>query len=66
MFSYRISPRVVCLGEVIEDAGHVLLEAHCLDWPFARERPAAAAADYAYGRCVQVELAHKLHDELRL
>ena len=60
-------PAVASFGvrPTIEDAGRVLLEAHCLDWPFARELPAAAAADYAYGRCVQVELAHKLHDELR-
>ena len=41
----------------VEDAGRVLLEVHCLDWPL---RP-----DAGYGACVRVELLHKLHDELR-
>ena len=43
----------------IEDAGRVLLETHCLDWP------AALGQDGAYGRCIRVELLHKLHDERR-
>ena len=43
----------------VEDAGRVLLEVHCLDWP------AALGDDGGYGRCVRVELLHKLHDELR-
>jgi riboflavin kinase/FMN adenylyltransferase len=43
----------------VEDSGRVLLETHCLDWP------AALGPDGAYGRCVRVELLHKLHDERR-
>ena len=43
----------------VEDAGRVLLETHCLDWP------AALGRDGAYGRCIRVELLHKLHDELK-
>jgi riboflavin kinase/FMN adenylyltransferase len=43
----------------VEDAGRVLLEVHCLEWP------ATLGADGGYGRCVRVELLHKLHDELR-
>jgi len=43
----------------VEDAGRVLLEVHCLEWP------AQLGAEAAYGRCVRVELLHKLHDELR-
>ena len=41
------------------EGGKVLLETHCLDWP------ASLGAEGGYGRCVQVELLHKLHDELR-
>ncbi|WP_418315851.1 bifunctional riboflavin kinase/FAD synthetase [Piscinibacter sakaiensis] len=41
----------------VEDAGRVLLETHCLDWP------AALGSDGGYGRCIRVELLHKLHDE---
>ncbi len=41
----------------VEDAGRVLLEVHCLEWP----QP--LAIDAGYGRCVRVELLHKLHDE---
>jgi riboflavin kinase / FMN adenylyltransferase len=41
----------------VEDAGRVLLETHCLDWP------AALGEEAAYGRCVAVTLLHKLHDE---
>jgi riboflavin kinase/FMN adenylyltransferase len=43
----------------VEDAGRVLLEVHALDWP------APLHAGSAYGRCVRVELLHKLHDERR-
>ena len=39
----------------VEKNGHVLLEVHCLEWPLATEA--------AYGKLVQVELIHKLHDE---
>lgn len=45
----------------IEDAGRVLLEVHCLDWPEAKLDP--GALDSAYGKIVRVELLHKLHDE---
>ena len=43
----------------VEDAGRVLLEVYCLDWP------AELGSDGGYGRVVQVELLHKLHDERR-
>lgn len=43
----------------IEDAGRVLLEVHCLDWP------AALGPNGAYGKLVRVELLHKLRDEAR-
>ena len=43
----------------VEDAGRVLLETHCFDWP------ESLGAEGGYGRCVRVELLHKLHDELR-
>jgi riboflavin kinase / FMN adenylyltransferase len=54
-------PGVSSLGvrPTVEDAGRVLLETHCLRWP------SELAADAAYGRCVRVELLHKLHDERR-
>ncbi|MEJ8823480.1 bifunctional riboflavin kinase/FAD synthetase [Variovorax humicola] len=41
------------------NAGRVLLETHCLEWP------ADLASEEAYGKIVRVELLHKLHDELR-
>ena len=41
----------------VEDAGRVLLEVHCLDWP------AGLALDAGYARILQVDLLHKLHDE---
>ena len=41
----------------IEDAGRVLLEVHCFDWPCAAE------LDSAYSKIVRIELLHKLHDE---
>jgi riboflavin kinase/FMN adenylyltransferase len=43
----------------VEDAGRVLLEVHCLDWP------AALDINGGYGRVLRVELLHKLHDELK-
>jgi riboflavin kinase / FMN adenylyltransferase len=43
----------------VEDAGRVLLEAHCLHWP------AHLDINGGYGRCLRVELLHKLHDELK-
>jgi len=52
-------PGVASLGvrPTIEDAGRQLLEVFCLQWP------EVLGADGAYGRCVRVELLHKLHDE---
>ncbi len=52
-------PGVASLGvrPTVEDGGRVLLEVHCLDWP------ASLGIDGGYGRCVHVELLHKLHDE---
>jgi riboflavin kinase/FMN adenylyltransferase len=42
----------------VDDAGRVLLEVYCLDWP------AQLGDDAAYGRVVRVDLLAKLHDEL--
>ncbi|HMO46045.1 MAG TPA: bifunctional riboflavin kinase/FAD synthetase [Rubrivivax sp.] len=52
-------PGVASLGvrPTIEDAGQQRLEVYCLRWPEALGR------DGAYGRCIKVELLHKLHDE---
>jgi riboflavin kinase/FMN adenylyltransferase len=52
-------PGVASLGvrPTVEHAGRQLLEVHCLQWP------ATLGRDGAYGRCVRVELLHKLHDE---
>jgi riboflavin kinase/FMN adenylyltransferase len=54
-------PGVASLGvrPTVEDDGRVLLEVHCLEWP------AALGTEGGYGRCVRVELLHKLHDELK-
>ena len=41
------------------NGGRVLLETHCLEWP------ADLGKEGAYGKVVQVELLHKLHDELK-
>jgi riboflavin kinase / FMN adenylyltransferase len=41
------------------NAGRVLLETHCLDWP------QSLGAEGAYGKIICVELLHKLHDELK-
>jgi riboflavin kinase/FMN adenylyltransferase len=43
----------------VEDAGRQLLEVHCLQWP------ATLGRDGGYGRCIRVELLHKLHDEVK-
>ena len=54
-------PGVASLGvrPTVEDAGRVLLEVHCLQWP------AALSSEGAYGLRVRVDLLHKLHDELK-
>ena len=54
-------PGVASLGvrPTLEDTGRVLLEVHCLQWP------AALASEGGYGRCVRVDLLHKLHEELK-
>ncbi|MEP6557071.1 MAG: bifunctional riboflavin kinase/FAD synthetase [Burkholderiales bacterium] len=39
------------------NGGRVLLETHCLVWP------EALAGQEAYGKIIQVDLLHKLHDE---
>lgn len=54
-------PGVASFGvrPTVEDAGRVLLETHCLEWP------ESLGADGGYGRCIRVELLHKLHDERR-
>lgn len=43
----------------VEDAGRVLLEVHCFEWP------AALGKEGGYGKIVRVELLHKLRDEAR-
>lgn len=54
-------PGVASLGvrPTVEDAGRVLLEVHCLQWP------AALGENGGYGQLLRVELVHKLHDELK-
>ncbi len=54
-------PAVASLGRrpTVDDAGRVLLEVHCLEWPDE------LGIEGGYGRCVEVTLLHKLHDELR-
>lgn len=54
-------PGVASLGvrPTVEDAGRVLLETHALDWP------SSLGPEGGYGRCLRVELLHKLHDERR-
>ncbi|WP_395699298.1 bifunctional riboflavin kinase/FAD synthetase [Aquabacterium sp.] len=54
-------PGVASLGvrPTVEDAGRVLLETHCLEWP------ASLGPEAGYGRVLKVELLHKLHDERR-
>jgi len=43
----------------VEDAGRVLLEVHCFDWP------AGLGTEGGYGKIVRVELLHKLRNEAR-
>ncbi|MFN4264784.1 MAG: bifunctional riboflavin kinase/FAD synthetase [Aquabacterium sp.] len=43
----------------VEEAGRVLLEVHCFDWP------ANLGSEGGYGKIVRVELLHKLRDEAR-
>ena len=52
-------PAVASFGvrPTVEDAGRVLLEVHCLQWP------AELGLEGGYGRCLRVDLLHKLHDE---
>ena len=54
-------PGVASLGvrPTVEDAGRVLLEVHCLQWP------TRLGLEDGYGRVLRVELLHKLHDERR-
>ncbi len=52
---------VASLGRrpTVEDAGRVLLEVHCLDWP------AALGAEGGYGKIARVDLLHKIRDEAK-
>jgi len=52
-------PAVASLGvrPTVEDSGRLLLETHCLEWP------QALGLNGGYGRCIQVELTHYLHEE---
>ncbi|MBE0548850.1 MAG: bifunctional riboflavin kinase/FAD synthetase [Rubrivivax sp.] len=54
-------PGVASFGvrPTVEDSGRVLLEVHCLEWP------ATLGPDAGYGRCLRVDLLHKLHDEVK-
>ena len=54
-------PGVASLGvrPTVENAGRVLLEVHCLQWPEGLH------LDGGYARLLQVDLLHKLHDERR-
>jgi riboflavin kinase/FMN adenylyltransferase len=56
-----VLPGVASLGvrPTVEDAGRVLLETHCLDWPDT------LGTEAGYGELISVELLHKLHDERR-
>ncbi|MDQ2778754.1 MAG: bifunctional riboflavin kinase/FAD synthetase [Pseudomonadota bacterium] len=56
-----VLPGVASLGvrPTVEDAGRVLLEVHCLRWP------QALGLEGGYGRCIRVDVLHKLHDEVR-
>ena len=52
-------PGAASLGRrpTVEDAGRVLLEVHCLEWPLGLEG--------GYGKLARVELLHKLRDEAK-
>lgn len=43
----------------VDEAGRVLLEVHCFDWP------SALGVEGGYGKIVRVEMLHKLRDEAR-
>jgi riboflavin kinase / FMN adenylyltransferase len=43
----------------VEDAGRILLETHCLEWPLE------LALEGGYGKLIEVQLLHKLRDEAR-
>ncbi len=43
----------------VEDAGRVLLETHCFDWP------ASLGPEGGYGKIIRVEMLQKLRDEAR-
>lgn len=45
------------------NGGRVLLETHCLEWPESVQ--AALSHGDAYGKIIQVDLLHKLHDEFK-
>ena len=47
------------LSPTDKSQGQILLETHCLSWP------TSLGLEGAYGRVVQIELLHKLHDELK-
>jgi riboflavin kinase / FMN adenylyltransferase len=53
-------PAVASMGTrpTVDNEGRWLLEVHCLQWP-------PGLGNNAYGRCVRVQLHHKLHDERR-
>ena len=59
MLNVREANRCPGVRPTIQDSGRVLLETHCFDWP------GSLGAEGGYGRCIRVELLHKLHDELR-
>ena len=52
-------PAVSSLGfrPAVESEGQLMLETHCLQWPDT------LPLDGGYGRCLQIELLHKLHEE---
>ena len=54
-------PAVASFGvrPTVEDSGRVLLEVHCLEWP------PTLGTEAGYGRCLRVDLLHKLHDEVK-
>jgi riboflavin kinase / FMN adenylyltransferase len=43
----------------VEDAGRIVLEAHCLEWP------QELGPEGGYGKLIEVQLLHKLRDEAR-
>ena len=54
-------PAVASLGvrPTVEEVGRLLLEVHCLQWP------ESLGLEAGYGRCLQVDLLHRLHEERR-